>query len=99
MSTFSFQGIERVFTNLVSRTSELDSKMVDLQIASGYSRDEINQIIEENGLVPYIDPGSNEYVRVFRSGRLCSKNRYELPLNDGSSPYDFPRVQMLEKMQ
>lgn len=47
MSTFSFQGIERVFTNLVSRTSELDSKMVDLQIASGYSRDEIKRMMQD----------------------------------------------------
>lgn len=47
MSTFSFQGIERVFTNLVSRTSELDSKMVDLQIASGYSRNEIKRMMQD----------------------------------------------------
>ena len=47
MSTFSFQGIERVFTNLVSRISELDSKMVDLQIASGYSRDEIKRMMQD----------------------------------------------------
>ena len=47
MSMFSFQGIERVFTNLVSRTSELDSKMVDLQIASGYSRDEIKRMMQD----------------------------------------------------
>lgn len=47
MSMFSFQGIERVFTNLVSRTSELDSKMVDLQIASGYSRNEIKRMMQD----------------------------------------------------
>lgn len=47
MSMFSFQGIERVFTNLVNRTSELDSKMVDLQIASGYSRNEIKRMMQD----------------------------------------------------
>ena len=42
MSLFSFQGVERAFSAVINRTSELDSKMVDLQIASGYTREEIS---------------------------------------------------------
>ena len=45
MSLFSFQGIERAFSAVINRTSELDSKMVDLQIASGYTRTEINSMM------------------------------------------------------
>ena len=42
MSYFSFQGIERVIRQVTSATEQLDQRMVDLQIASGYTRDEIN---------------------------------------------------------
>ena len=45
MNIASFQTIERIFTNIVQKTSELDSKMVDLQIASGYTREEINSMM------------------------------------------------------
>ena len=64
-----------------------------------YTRDEIYEKIKLDKLVPYIDSGSNEFVRVFRSGRICSKNRYELLLNDGESNYGYPRVQMLERIE
>ncbi len=42
MGYFSFQGIERVIRQVTSATEQLDQRMVDLQIASGYTRDEIN---------------------------------------------------------
>ena len=47
MSIFSFQGIQRVFSSVIQRTSELDSKMVDLQIASGYTRSEITGMMSD----------------------------------------------------
>ena len=64
-----------------------------------YTRDEIYELIKRDNLIPYIDPGSNEFVRVFRSGRICSKNRYELLLNKGEKNYGYPRVQMLERIE
>ncbi len=81
MSTFSFQGIERVFTNLVSRTSELDSKMVDLQIASGYSRDEIKRMMQDfNKLgkeigktTTEIAEAANDWLRAGYEGSEASK--------------------------
>ena len=47
MNIMSFQSIERIFSNVVQKTSELDSKMVDLQIASGYTRTEINSMMQD----------------------------------------------------
>lgn len=81
MSMFSFQGIERVFTNLVSRTSELDSKMVDLQIASGYSRDEIKRMMQDfNKLgkeigktTTEIAEAANDWLRAGYEGSEASK--------------------------
>lgn len=55
------------------------------------------------GFTHIIDPGCNEFVRVFRKkngdgARLRSKNRYELLLNEGALDYGYPRVQMLERI-
>lgn len=55
------------------------------------------------GFTHIIDPGCNEFVRVFRQkngdgARLRSKNRYELLLNEGALDYGYPRVQMLERI-
>ena len=62
-----------------------------------YTRDEVEELIDSNEFYTHTrDVGSNEYIRVFRDGRLISKNRYELLLNEGEYDYGYPRVQLLD---
>ena len=73
MSLFSFQGIERAFSAVINRTSELDSKMVDLQIASGYTRNEVSgMMLDFNKLGKQIGKTTSEIAEAandwFRAG-------------------------------
>lgn len=61
------------------------------------------ELIKGVGYTHIIEPGANEFVRVFRQklndgARLRSKNRYELLMNEGALDYGHPRVQMLERI-
>ena len=81
MSLFSFQGIERAFSAVINRTSELDSKMVDLQIASGYTRDEVsgmmldfNKLGKEIGkTTSEIAEAANDWLRAGYDGAAASQ--------------------------
>lgn len=81
MSLFSFQGIERAFSAVINRTSELDSKMVDLQIASGYTRDEVSgMMLDFNKLgkqigktTSEIAEAANDWLRAGYSGAAASQ--------------------------
>lgn len=81
MSLFSFQGIERAFSAVINRTSELDSKMVDLQIASGYTREEISgMMLDFNKLgkqigktTSEIAEAANDWLRAGYSGAAASQ--------------------------
>lgn len=73
MSLFSFQGIERAFNAVINRTSELDSKMVDLQIASGYTREQVSgMMLDFNKLGKQIGKTTSEIAEAandwFRAG-------------------------------
>lgn len=62
-----------------------------------YTTDEVlDKVGNDPNYVFKKDSGSNEYIRVFRDGRLISKNRYELLLNEGQFRYGYPRVQLLD---
>ena len=81
MSLLSFQGIERAFSAVINRTSELDSKMVDLQIASGYTREEISgMMLDFNKLgkqigktTSEIAEAANDWLRAGYSGAAASQ--------------------------
>ena len=81
MSLFSFQGIERAFSAVINRTSELDSKMVDLQIASGYTRDEVSgMMLDFNKLgkqigktTSEIAEAANDWLRAGYDGAAASQ--------------------------
>lgn len=47
MQIFSFQQIQKVFNDFISATERLDQKMVDLQIASGYTKNSIHDMMFE----------------------------------------------------
>ena len=81
MSLFSFQGIERAFSAVINRTSELDSKMVDLQIASGYTREEVSgMMLDFNKLgkqigktTSEIAEAANDWLRAGYDGAAASQ--------------------------
>ena len=81
MSLFSFQGIERAFSAVINRTSELDSKMVDLQIASGYTREQVSgMMLDFNKLgkqigktTSEIAEAANDWLRAGYDGAAASQ--------------------------
>lgn len=81
MSLFSFQGIERAFRAVINRTSELDSKMVDFQIASGYTREEVSgMMLDFNKLgkqigktTSEIAEAANDWLRAGYDGAAASQ--------------------------
>lgn len=81
MSLFSFQGIERAFSTVINRTSELDSKMVDLQIASGYTREgvsgmmfDFNKLGKQIGkTTSEIAEAANDWLRAGYDGAAASQ--------------------------
>lgn len=81
MSLFSFQGIERAFNAVINRTSELDSKMVDLQIASGYTREQVSgMMLDFNKLgkqigktTSEIAEAANDWLRAGYDGAAASQ--------------------------
>lgn len=61
MSIFSFQQIQEVFNDFISATERLDQKMVDLQIASGYTKNNIHDMmLEFNDLAKEIGKTTEE---------------------------------------
>lgn len=81
MSLFSFQGIERAFNAVINRTFELDSKMVDLQIASGYTREQVSgMMLDFNKLgkqigktTSEIAEAANDWLRAGYDGAAASQ--------------------------
>lgn len=61
MQIFSFQRIQKVFNDFISATERLDQKMVDLQIASGYTKNNIHDMmLEFNDLAKEIGKTTEE---------------------------------------
>lgn len=61
MQIFSFQQIQEVFNDFISATERLDQKMVDLQIASGYTKNNIHDMmLEFNDLAKEIGKTTEE---------------------------------------
>ena len=61
MQIFSFQQIQKVFNDFISATERLDQKMVDLQIASGYTKNSIHDMmLEFNDLAKEIGKTTEE---------------------------------------
>ena len=61
MQIFSFQQIQKVFNDFISATERLDQKMVDLQIASGYTKSNIHDMmLEFNDLAKEIGKTTEE---------------------------------------
>lgn len=81
MGYFSFQGIERVIRQVTSATEQLDQRMVDLQIASGYTRDEINGMMydfnklgtEMGKTTQEIAAAANDWLRAGYEGQEASQ--------------------------
>ena len=81
MSYFSFQGVERVIRQVTSATEQLDQRMVDLQIASGYTRDEINGMMwdfnklgtEMGKTTQEIAAAANDWLRAGYEGQEASQ--------------------------
>lgn len=81
MSYFSFQGVERVIRQVMSATEQLDQRMVDLQIASGYTRDEINGMMwdfnklgtEMGKTTQEIAAAANDWLRAGYEGQEASQ--------------------------
>lgn len=61
MQIFSFEQIQKVFNDFISATERLDQKMVDLQIASGYTKNNIHDMmLEFNDLAKEIGKTTEE---------------------------------------
>ena len=61
MQIFSFQQIQKVFNDFISATERLDQKMADLQIASGYTKNSIHDMmLEFNDLAKEIGKTTEE---------------------------------------
>lgn len=77
MQIFSFQQIQKVFNDFISATERLDQKMVDLQIASGYTKNnihdmmlEFNDLAKENGkTTEEIAEAANDWLRAGYEGQ------------------------------
>ena len=81
MQIFSFQQIQRVFNDFISATERLDQKMVDLQIASGYTKNNIHDMmLEFNDLAKEIGKtteeiaeAANDWLRAGYEGQEASQ--------------------------
>lgn len=81
MQIFSFQQIQKVFNDFISATERLDQKMVDLQIASGYTKSNIHDMmLEFNDLAKEIGKTTeeiaeavNDWLRAGYEGREASQ--------------------------
>ncbi len=81
MSIFSFQQIQEVFNDFISATERLDQKMVDLQIASGYTKNNIHDMmLEFNDLAKEIGKtteeiaeAANDWLRAGYEGQEASQ--------------------------
>lgn len=81
MSIFSFQQIQEVFNDFISATERLDQKMVDLQIASGYTKSNIHDMmLEFNDLAKEIGKtteeiaeAANDWLRAGYEGQEASQ--------------------------
>ena len=81
MQIFSFQQIQKVFNDFISATERLDQKMVDLQIASGYTKNNIHDMmLEFNGLAKEIGKtteeiaeAANDWLRAGYEGQEASQ--------------------------
>ena len=81
MQIFSFQQIQRVFSDFISATERLDQKMVDLQIASGYTKSNIHDMmLEFNDLAKEIGKtteeiaeAANDWLRAGYEGQEASQ--------------------------
>ena len=80
MQLFSFYQIRQVFMQYISAVEQLDQKMVDLQIASGYTRKEIkgmmadfNELAEEIGKTTQeVAAAANDWLRAGYSGKQAA---------------------------
>ena len=81
MQIFSFQQIQKVFNDFISATERLDQKMVDLQIASGYTKNNIHDMmLEFNDLAKEIGKtteeiaeAANDWLRAGYEGQEASQ--------------------------
>lgn len=81
MQIFSFQQIQKVFNDFISATERLDQKMVDLQIASGYTKSNIHDMmLEFNDLAKEIGKtteeiaeAANDWLRAGYEGQEASQ--------------------------
>lgn len=81
MQIFSFQQIQKVFNDFISATERLDQKMVDLQIASGYTKSNIHDMmLEFNDLAKQIGKtteeiaeAANDWLRAGYEGQEASQ--------------------------
>ena len=81
MQVFSFQEIQKVFNDFISSTERLDQKMVDLQIASGYTKSSIHDMmLEFNDLAKEIGKtteeiaeAANDWLRAGYEGQEASQ--------------------------
>ncbi len=81
MQIFSFQQIQKVFNDFISATERLDQKMVDLQIASGYTKNSIHDMmLEFNDLAKEIGKtteeiaeAANDWLRAGYEGQEASQ--------------------------
>ena len=81
MQVFSFQEIQKVFNDFISSTERLDQKMVDLQIASGYTKNSIHDMmLEFNDLAKEIGKtteeiaeAANDWLRAGYEGQEASQ--------------------------
>lgn len=81
MQIFSFQQIQKVFNDFISATERLDQKMVDLQIASGYTKNNIHDMmLEFNNLAKQIGKtteeiaeAANDWLRAGYEGQEASQ--------------------------
>lgn len=81
MQIFSFQQIQEVFNDFISATERLDQKMVDLQIASGYTKSNIHDMmLEFNDLAKEIGKtteeiaeAANDWLRAGYEGQEASQ--------------------------
>ena len=81
MQIFSFYQIRQVFMRYISSVEQLDQRMVDLQIASGYTKKQIasmmtdfNELAEEIGKTTQeVAAAANDWLRAGYSGKQAAE--------------------------
>ena len=81
MQVFSFQQLQQLFSSFINSVEQLDQKMVDLQIASGYTRKELKGMMSEfNDLAMEIGKttqevaeAANDWLRAGYSGQQAAQ--------------------------